>query len=579
MKLLHIGKGLSLPLAVVTEKLGWLGVTGGGKSYAATKLAELLWYAGAQFLVLDPVGVWYGLRLAKDGKKPSDIQIPIFGGLRGDVPLEPSSGTMMANLVADRGISAILDVSQFETDSDKARFAADFANRYFFRKKSSPSAVHLFIEECQEFVPQNPMKGEERMLHAFTRLQKLGRNFGIGSSYISQRPQEVNKKALNMAQTLFVFRTTGTHERAAIEKWIEDKSLDQDIAADLPKLPTGVCHVWSPEFLKISETVHIHEKLTFDSSETPKVGAVTAPRQLAPIDLVKIRTEMAATIERAKAEDPRELRKEIATLRKELAAKSAKQAEVVEKIVREKPIIKEADLVRLEKIGERYEEQGAKLKEMGAVFVSLAQTERVRAKEQAAPPAHGQSGFFIPGGFPTKKMRKEFEDIVRPLGYEPHGRPKTAPSGDLTPTASAVLSTIGQFQSGATRQRIAVMSGRSIKSSSFQSAFPALEAKGLIQKNGDKYSVTAAGAEIAGAEPLPSGPALLGHWLRKLSPSEGKILHAIADAHPKAVTREQVAEATGQSMKSSSFQSAFPALRDLELIEGRSEFTASEAFF
>jgi len=60
--------------------------------------------------------------------------------------------------------------------------------RFFFRKKQSPSAVHLFLEECQEFIPQNTMRGEEHMLHAFTRLQKLGRNFGVGASLISQRP-------------------------------------------------------------------------------------------------------------------------------------------------------------------------------------------------------------------------------------------------------------------------------------------------------------------------------------------------------------------------------------------------------
>src|SRR5207244_107411 len=111
------------------------------------------------------------------------------------------------------------------------------------------------------------------MLHAFTRMQKLGRNFGIGSSYISQRPQEVNKKALNMCQTLFVFRTTGTHERTAIEKWIEDKSLDENIAQDLPKISTGSCHLWSPEFLKVSEMIKISEKHTFNASATPEVGA------------------------------------------------------------------------------------------------------------------------------------------------------------------------------------------------------------------------------------------------------------------------------------------------------------------
>lgn len=182
---LKLAKDLILPLDAVTQKLAWLGVTGSGKTYGASKLAELFWQAGAQFLVLDPVGVWYGLRLAKDGKTPSDLTVPIFGGLHGDVPLEPTAGALIANLVVDKTLSAVLDVSQFESDTDKARFARDFADRFFFRKKAAPSAVHVFLEEVQEFVPQNPQKGEERMLHAFVRLQKLGRNFGIGASYVS----------------------------------------------------------------------------------------------------------------------------------------------------------------------------------------------------------------------------------------------------------------------------------------------------------------------------------------------------------------------------------------------------------
>mgnify|MGYP001566392524 FL=1 len=147
MKTLKIARDLMLPLDVVTQKLGWIGTTGSGKTYGASKLAELFWDAGAQFVALDPVGVWYGLRLAKDGKRPSDITIPIFGGLHGDVPLESAAGALLADLVVDRTLSVIIDVSQFESDAQKARFAADFADRFFFRKKARPSAVHLFLEE------------------------------------------------------------------------------------------------------------------------------------------------------------------------------------------------------------------------------------------------------------------------------------------------------------------------------------------------------------------------------------------------------------------------------------------------
>ena len=94
--------------------------------------------------------------------------------MHGDVPLEPTAGGLLADLIVDRTLSCILDLSQFESDADKARFALAFADRFFFRKKAMPSAVHLFLEKLKSSVPQNPQKGEERMLHAFTRLQKLG---------------------------------------------------------------------------------------------------------------------------------------------------------------------------------------------------------------------------------------------------------------------------------------------------------------------------------------------------------------------------------------------------------------------
>jgi hypothetical protein len=63
----------------------------------------------------------------------------------------------------------------------------------------------------------------------------------------------------------------------------------------------------------------IAEKKTADVSSTPTVGARQAkPRQLAPVDVEQLRSRMAETIEKAKAEDPKELRKEIAALKAEL---------------------------------------------------------------------------------------------------------------------------------------------------------------------------------------------------------------------------------------------------------------------
>lgn len=314
-KQLHLAPGLELPLDVVTQKLAFLGRTGSGKTYGATKLAELMLEHDAQIVVLDVVGVWYGLRIG------GDFKLPVFGGLHGDIALESTAGAVLADLVVDRGISAVLDVSQFETDAQKARFAEAFASRFFFRKKAAPSAVHLFLEECQEFVPQNPSGGDAQMLHAWTRLAKLGRNFGIGLSLISQRPQEVNKKVLNMTEVMFAFQMRGPQERKTIKDWSSDKDLEVDIIGELPSLAVGEAFVSSPQWLQVEKRVKIAKKLTADVSSTPKVGATSTPaaaRELTPIDLAQLQKTMAATIEKAKATDPRELQKEIARLRTEL---------------------------------------------------------------------------------------------------------------------------------------------------------------------------------------------------------------------------------------------------------------------
>jgi len=317
-KVLQISPTLALPLEAITEKQAFLGRTGQGKSYAAQKEAELMLDIGAQVIALDPVGIWWGLRLKANGKSPG-YQIPVFGGLHGDIPIEPGAGKIIADTVVDRNISAIIDVSQFESDTDKARFATDFANRFFFRKKQKPSACHLFLEEAQEFVPQNPQKEEGRMLHAYTRLFKIGRNFGVGGSLISQRPQEVNKKVLNLAEILFVFQLTGPQERKTVEWWIAEHDIDEDISSELTKLERGHPHVWSPALLKVSKVIHISKKDTFDASSTPKFGAnAEEARELAPIDIENLRKSMAATIEKAKADDPRELRKEINALQAQL---------------------------------------------------------------------------------------------------------------------------------------------------------------------------------------------------------------------------------------------------------------------
>jgi hypothetical protein len=550
VKKLKLAEELSLPVEAVTQKLAWIGTTGSGKTYGATKLAELMWDAGAQFIVLDPVGVWYGLRLAADGKKPSDITIPVFGGLHGDVPIEPTGGAFLADLVIDRGISAVLDVSQFETDADKARFAGGFADRFFFRKKASPSAVHLFIEECQEFVPENEQHGEERMKHAFIRMQKIGRNFGIGTSLITQRPQDVSKKALNLAQTLFVFRTTGSHERKAIESWIKDKAIaDQDIGAELPKLKTGRPHVWSPEWLEISEVVGIFEKRTFNASATPEVGAAAVARELAPIDLERIRTDMAATIEKAKAEDPKLLREQIARLQRELAKKGTVKIEprVETKVERVAvPMLTEGHLGDLKAASGRLQTTFAEARGL-AERIDEARNSLITALHRIDV-AIAQATKPVQTAAIQKTVEKTRAAI---LPARQNITPPTVLDGGPLPKGElAVLRAVAHYPEGCSRKQLTVLTG--YKRSTRDTYLQRLSEKGLVQVAGTSTLATSAGLATLGPdfEPLPIGDALLQHWRTRLPEGERKILDLVVAAHPDPVARDAISDATGYARSS-----------------------------
>lgn len=288
-KELKISRELSLPLEAVTEKFAFLGKSGSGKTYASMKLCELMLEVGMQVIVLDLVGPWYGLRISADGKGKG-FEIPIFGGLHGDFELHPELGEHVAEIIVERGISAVIDISQM-IDSEQTKFATAFGRRFYDLKKRRPSAVHLFMEECELLVPQNPEKDETKKLNIYKRIVKIGRNFGIGCSQISQRPQDINKKALNQTEVLFVFQTTGPHERKAVMEWMRDKEITDVGYSDLAKLEKGVARVWSPSWLKVSKTLKVDKKITFDSSATPKYGETRTeePKKLTDDDIIKIR--------------------------------------------------------------------------------------------------------------------------------------------------------------------------------------------------------------------------------------------------------------------------------------------------
>jgi hypothetical protein len=356
----QLAPDVDLPADAPVQTFAFLARRGAGKTYNAGKLAETLLDGGAQVVVLDPVGVWYGLRLDASGG-PGGIPIPVFGGLRGDIALAPGSGELVAELVAARRQSVVLDVSDFSS-ADQRRFATDFAEHLYSLKKRHRTPMHLIVDEAQEFVPQNPMPGEQRMLGAFLRLWRVGRNFGIGGTLISQRPQAVSKSALNLTEVLVTGQLTGPHERKTIAGWVTDQGMDAKALAELPSLPVGTVYLWSPQWLRMMVRTRFHPKRTMDTSASPKEFDPddVEVRALAPVDLEKIRGMMGKISDQKETDDPKVLRARIAELQRNLISAGGATGEAVYQLQRERDTARE----NLDRCMRSFEEASRKHGEM-----------------------------------------------------------------------------------------------------------------------------------------------------------------------------------------------------------------------
>lgn len=326
MKLLQLAKDLVLPVDVATQTFLVVGKRGSGKTSTCVRLAEQFYAQSVPFVVIDPADVWHGLKAAGTGP---GLGVYVFGGSRADLPLEPTAGALLAETIVEHRLSAVLSVRHFSV-RERGRFVAEFCQR-LFQRNSLP--LHLFLEESHEVAPQQPFKGEEEMLGHVTRIWKLGRSCGIGGSAITQRPASLSKNITTQAEILIVHRTIGPQDVAAIREWIKYHGEREDILAQLSTLQTGEAFVWAPDFPEHKPIglvrVRMLPRTTFDSSATPKAGEVRKePKAVASVDLDLLREQMAATIERAKADDPKALRERIAQLERQLATKP--KAEPVE---------------------------------------------------------------------------------------------------------------------------------------------------------------------------------------------------------------------------------------------------------
>lgn len=269
MKNLNIGS-IKIPVTAATKSFAVLAKRGAGKTYTSAVIAEEFDKAHVPFVVFDPIDVWYGLRLAADGKSKG-LPVVVFGLEHADIKIDRDMGRQIARAIVKENISCVISTFGMPKVAQR-HLIAEFSEE-LLNINNTPR--HVFIEEAHEFVPQRIDGGMAKCFSAVEALVTMGRNRGIGVTLINQRAATLNKDVLTQVDTLVALRSVGPQDRKAIKEWVEAHSADGDMDEfidSLPSLPTGTAWIWSPEFMGVFEKITIRKRETFHP-DREKLGA------------------------------------------------------------------------------------------------------------------------------------------------------------------------------------------------------------------------------------------------------------------------------------------------------------------
>lgn len=594
---LHLAEGLSLPVDVVTQTIAVLAKRRAGKSYAMRRLVEQLFGAGQQVVLVDPKGDQWGIRSAADGKSPG-LPIVILGGERADVPLEASSGEVVAKLVVEERVSVLLDLSLFRKH-EVATFMTGFLENLYRLKAREiyRTPLMLVIDEADAIAPQKPQRGEERMLGAAEDIVRRGGQRGLGCVLVTQRSAVLNKNVLTQSQILLALRTIAPQDLAAMNAWIDVHGTEEQkrtLMASLPSLPVGDAWIWSPGWPTVDgifKRVHVLPIDTFDSGATPRPGEKrTEPKTVADVDLDALKRQMSATIEKAKADDPKELRRQLAEKDRQLrelklanerhAAIKPAPAAAPEIRTAEVPMFRSDEFVRFEEASARALEAASELREAhSAVARNLDD-----ARQLQATAARMLSAKLAPSQG-LRPVQTSAKTASRPAPR--HVAPPAG--GSITGPMQRILDGLAELEALglATPPRIqaALFAGYShVNSTGFVKALGALRVGGWVDYGaGGVVVLTDAGRAAATFAGDPSTLAERQERIRAmLKPVEQRVLGPLVTAYPDALPREELAVASGYGhVNSTGFVKAVGRLRTLGLIDypDRGRIVATDVLF
>lgn len=534
--------------------------SGAGKSWAIRYLLEHLFGVVPQ-IVIDTEGEFATLR-------EKFAYLLASAGGAGDIPARPETARLLARRLVELGCNAIVDIFDLELE-DRRRFVHDFVDELMALPRELWRSTLVVLDEIQLFAPE----GEEVVSRKpIRRLAGQGRKRGLCLAGATQRISRVDKDVAAELLNKLIGRTGLDID---LKRAGDDLGFDKTRRAALRHLDPGQFYAYGPAISR--EVVLVR---TGDVQTThPEAGKIMAAVPPAPAAIVALVGQLQGLAQEAEVEAKTvdELRVKVQFLETQLRRKESdpngvtKAERVVEKRV-EVPVVPAGFLNAVDRVlgmssrahiaageaaaaaqraGEAADQAQLAIRDLRTIAAAAKDANHPTAPRPTAAEARPVPSRPVPAPPAPRKV------TPRGVGDRPVARQRIL-------DALATLAGLGLH--AVPRGIAAVLSHQSPRSSAYGAHVTALVDEGLLRyPTPGTLGLTDHGRRQAQpAEIAPGRAALLDAWCAHvLSASQARLARVIAGAHPGSLTREELAERAGVSVKSSQFGADVTTLKTL----------------
>lgn len=250
------GNDVELPISdFTTAGTAILAMRGAGKSWLAGVLVEKLAANGIPFVVVDPEGEYWTLRVEYSN-------VVIAGGEHADIPLVSELAEILGQTVVEERLQLVLDLSDMRR-SEQKDFLSKFLIELFVKETDMRIPLWICFEEADLWVPQS---GNPPCKVPVLDICQRGRKRGLGFALVSQRPATIDKTALSQAEFRFFKRFQQPHDLRAVKSYLGSYSERVSI---LPSLEVEDALFYAPTISESPMQIKVPHRICPHGGATP----------------------------------------------------------------------------------------------------------------------------------------------------------------------------------------------------------------------------------------------------------------------------------------------------------------------